>query len=62
MDSKSVNWIVYPIMTMTLMNWTESGSFDERFNLDNLDLNKQSKLKIELRTWLVQWGVTTQHR
>ena len=39
---------------------SESGSFDERLDLDSLDLNEQ-KLNNEPRTQLVQWGVTTQH-
>ena len=34
---------------------TESGSFDKRLDLDNLDLINGH------RTQLVQWGVTTQH-
>ena len=39
---------------------SESGSFDERLDLDNLDLNGQ-KLNNGPRTQLVQWVVTTQH-
>ena len=39
---------------------SESGSFDERLDLDNLDLNVQ-RLNNGPRIQLVQWGLTTQH-
>ena len=39
---------------------SESCSFDEHLDLNNLDLNKQ-KLNNGPSTQPVQWGVTTQH-